>query len=342
MLNKISNNFLLPSAAFTLNRGKIKFWKPFGKRRPKIGDLVFGVVTNLGQHKTLENKSGRIHAIYKGTNIIAIFGNRYAPNYYEGVIPKNITGEVDLLARSGVIGLVLTKNDQVIDPTKVKIYGYVCDKKGKILNTRDCPLISPNKAIKNSPRSKMILVCGTSMNSGKSSVVFTCCQTLSFYGHRVKMAKVTGTASLKDILGASDAGAKPVADFSYLGYPSTYLLKKQDVLDIFNKLDLKYANNPKNYWVVEFADGINQRETRMLLMAEDVRKRIHKFIFCASDAFGAIGGIKKLRENFNLEPDLISGICSSSPLHIREIKEFINKPVLNSHNPNMEELIKLL
>ena len=140
----------------------------------------------------------------------------------------------------------------------------------------------------------------------------------------------------------NDAGANPYADFTYLGFPSTYLLDREDLLSIFNRLDLKYANNPKNFWVVELADGVIQRETAMLLDSPEVISRIHKLIFCASDAFGAIGGLRVLREKFNLTPDALSGICSSSPLHLREISEFTNTPVFNSANPDIRQLMDIL
>ncbi|MBK7895559.1 MAG: hypothetical protein IPJ90_11920 [Anaerolineaceae bacterium] len=158
----------------------------------------------------------------------------------------------------------------------------------------------------------------------------------------MKATKVTGTASLKDILHMNDAGAHSYADFTHLGYPSTYLLSSQEVLHIFNNLDLKYANNPKNFWVVEFADGIIQRETAMLLSSPDVTSRIDKFIFCAGDAFGAIGGLNILKERFGLVPDALSGICSSSPLHVRELSEFTDIPVFNSLDVNNKQLAEIL
>ena len=113
-------------------------------------------------------------------------------------------------------------------------------------------------------------------------------------------------------------------------------------MHIFNSIDLKYANNPKNFWVVEFADGIIQRETSLLLLANEVRSRIHRLIFCANDAFGAIGGLKILDEKFNLKPHAISGVCSSSPLHIRELSAFTDIPVFNSVDPNKQKLANLL
>jgi len=120
------------------------------------------------------------------------------------------------------------------------------------------------------------------------------------------------------------------------------LLTKDELLDIFNQLDLKYANNPKNFWVVELADGVIQRETAILLSSPEVVSRINKLIFCANDAFGAIGGLRTLKERFNLVPDALSGICSSSPLHVRELSAFTSIPVFNSAEADIGGLAEIL
>ena len=250
--------------------------------------------------------------------------------------------ETDLLARSGIIGKIRTKNTLIKDPTKVEILGYVCTGDGQVLNTTQFPLIAPKSRTKKAPRSQMILVCGTAMNSGKSMAAVACCWVLASLGYNVRASKVTGTASLKDILHMNDAGASHYTDFTLLGHPSTYMLPPDKLLNVFNVLDLKYANNPKNFWVVELADGILQRETGMLLNAQEVRSRIHRLIFCANDAFGAIGGLKVLNEQYGLQPDAISGLCSSSPLHIRELSAFTDIPVFNSANPDQQMLKQLL
>ncbi|NJO30577.1 MAG: hypothetical protein HC874_25835 [Richelia sp. SL_2_1] len=338
---KISKGFILPSAAYTVESKYLKFYKPL-EDLPQIGDVVYGVVSRIGLHRELENKSGRIHQIQDGVKGIFVFGNRYAPDYYEGLIPTEIEEEVDLLARSGVIGTVKTKNSKVIDPTRIKILGQVYDENENKINTKSFCLITPKIPVKKYPRSRLILVCGTAMNSGKSMAAVACCWSLTTLGYGVRACKVTGVASLKDILYMNDAGANPYADFSYLGYPSTYLISEAEVLDIFNKLDLKYANNKENYWVVEIADGINQRETAMLLQSRDVQSRIHKLIFCAADAFGAIGGLKVLNQKFGLTPDAISGICSSSPLHIKELSEYTDIPVFDSMNIQLTQMKEIL
>ena len=296
-MHKIPDWYILPSAAFTISRKQIKHYN-FLDKQPENGDVVYGKVTRLGQHVELENKSGRIHRLNEGSTAIFVFGNRYAPDFYEGVVPATITNKVDLLARSGIIGNVQVKNSSVKEPTQIKVLGYICDQNGAVLNTRNYPLIKPKKTEKKEDRSRLILFIGTSMNSGKSTSATACCWALTNLGYDVRASKVTGTASLKDILYMQDAGASIVNDFTHFGFPSTYLLEEKEVVKIFNDLDLKYANNPKNYWCVELADGILQRETALLLRSPDVRSRIHKLIFAAHDTFGAIGGLNVLKNEF--------------------------------------------
>ncbi len=341
-MKKIKAGITFPSAALCLTRRLVRYYHPFPDRVPRNGDVVYGEVIHIGEHSSLENKSARIHMIHNGTPGIFVFGNRYAPDYYEGFVPDHASDTADLLARSGIIGIVKNKNALRKDPTRIRILGYVCDENERVLNTREHPIAAPKQTVKKFPRSPLILICGTSMNSGKSVAAAACCRALSTSGFHVRATKVTGTASLKDILHMNDAGAIHYADFTYLGYPSTYGLPEREMVEIFNKLDLRYANNPKNYWVVEFADGIIQRETALLLQHPEVRRRIHRLIFCARDAFGAIGGIRVLKEKFDLVPDAISGICSSSPLHLQEVAAFTEIPAFNSFQPDVSSLLQIL
>ncbi len=340
-MKKVSRGFILPSAAFALTRKQMGSFE-FRDKPPEVGDVVYGCISRIGQHSSLENVSGRIHTIHNGTRAIFVFGNRYAPDYYEGLVPDAMVEEIDLLARSGMVGVVRAKNSMIKDPTRVRILGYVCAQDGSVLNTRSFPRVRPHGSTKKEPRARMLLVCGTSMNSGKSTAAAACCWALTSLGYTVRASKVTGTASLKDILYMNDAGAHPYTDFTYLGYPSTYLLPEEEVLGIFNKLDLKYANNPRNFWVVEFADGINQRETAMLLSSPEVTSRIHRLIFCASDAFGAFGGLRIMQERFGLVPDALSGVCSGSPLHVREIADFTGIPVFDNADPDPQQLAQAI
>jgi len=341
-VSRIRSALFLPSAALCISRNQIRYYSRLDKP-PRAGDLVYGKVKYVGFHSTLENKQGRIHVINHGSRAAFVFGSRYAPDAYEGIVPDTLGREADMLARSGMIGLVRQKNLNVKDPTRIEVLGYICDSEGRVINTRDFPLTKdPKRRTKGRRRAKLILVVGTSMNSGKSVTAASICWALATMGHKVRGSKVTGTASLKDILRMEDAGASPVSDFTHFGYPSTYLLDEGQLLEIFNKLDLKYANNPSNYWVVEIADGILQRETAMLLGCEAIRRRIHRLIFAAHDALGAVAGVQILDARFGLKPDAISGLCSASPLAIQELSGFTDIPVISNTQRDLNQWSKIV
>lgn len=334
-------SIVLPSAVFSVPKQELYYVGPYDKK-PEVGDVILGRVKTLGQHKTLENKSGRIHNLYNKSEIIGVFGNRYAPDYYEGFVPKRKLRVVDMLARSGLVGSVNVKNSEKADPTEIEVLGYVYNKERQRVNTLTYTLFKPSKKRKSTPRAKMILVGGTAMNSGKSTTAAAIIRALRMSGFKVRASKVTGTASLKDILLMNDAGAQHYSDFTFLGYPSTYMLNQVEVFGIFNTLDLKYANNPDNYWVVEFADGVNQREVEILLSSADVTNRIDKFVLSASDAFSALGALNYLSNKYNIIPDAISGRCTSAPLFKEEIKEYTTIPVIDNTAGNHKEILKQL
>ncbi len=340
-MHRIKPGFILPSAAFTINRRQVatvaRVHQP-----PAIGDVMYGEVERLGLHTELENKSGRIHRINPGTRAVFVYGHRYAPDFYESTLPDDEVLHVDLVARSGVIGLVTERNSAVTDPTRIRLHGRVHDDAGQPLNTRNHPLIVPKGTTKAKRRARLILVAGTSMNSGKSQAAASICWALTAMGHDVRGSKVTGTASLQDILHMNDAGASVYNDFTHLGWPSTYRLTRDELLEIFNAIDLKFANNAKNYWIVELADGILQPETAELLGAREVQERIHRLVFCGRDAFGCLGGIGILEERFGLTPDAISGIVSGSPLLVREFAEYSDIPVFDSVDVDLQLISRLL
>ncbi len=343
-MSRILPGFILPSAAYGISHRLVKNCRPL-ERNPRVGDLIYGRVKYLGEHSSLENKEGRIHMITDRSRAIFVFGNRYAPDYFEGRVPTDSSDvrEVDLLARSGVVGVMKEKNSAVKDPTRIEVLGYIVAETGEPLNTRNYPVAVPKNPLnKDKPRAKMILHVGTSMNSGKSTSAIACCWALAAMGYAVRASKITGTASLKDILHMQDAGASLVSDFSYLGYPSTYMLEEDELVGIFESLDAKYGGNPKRYWVVELADGVMQRETAMLLRNEYLRSRIHRLVFSASDAFGAIGGLNVLKNEFSLVPNAISGRCTSSPLMIRELGERTEIPIYNNVLRDLKLLNELL
>jgi hypothetical protein len=341
-MEKIKSNCIVPSSAYSVPVSRIKQYDTLSKKAPEVGDLILGEVSKLGHHRLIESRSGRLHTLNVGTRAVFVYGNRYAPAQFEGLVPETHTDYVDLFSLGGVIGSAVEQNQLISTPTRVKVMGYVCDASGKVINSRDHVLLKPKQLSREKKGAKLILCIGTSMNSGKTHAAAACCYALSSMGKDVRAAKITGTASLKDILLMNDCGAQYIADFTYFGYPSSYLLEPDQLLGMFNAFDMKYGNNAKNYLVIEFADGIFQRETAMLLKMPEVRERLHKLVFCAPDSTAVYGGIDILKKEFGLVPDAISGLCSSSPLSIREIQSFSDLPILQSMEKDYKKIYNII
>lgn len=341
-LKKIKHNCIVPSSAFSVPKSKVKQYNPSIKKKPEVGDLILGEIDKIGHHKRIESRTARLHTLNIGKRLIFVFGNRYSPDQYEGLVPDSFSEYVDLFSQGGVVGKVNTQNQMIGVPTKVRTLGYLCDLEGNVINTRNHTLLKPKPHIRKKQGAKVILCIGSTMNSGKTHAAAACCYAISSNGNKVRAAKLTGTASLKDILLMDDCGAEHIADFTYFGYPSSYLMEPDKLLWMFQTFDMKYGNNPKNYLVIEFADGILQRETAMMLKMPEVRDRIHKIVFCGPDSSAIFGGIRILKNHFGLVPDAISGSCSSSPLIIREIKSFTELPILQSMEKDFKSIFKII
>ena len=126
-MEKIKSNYIIPSSAFSVPKSLIKQYDTSIKKSPEVGDLIYGEISELGHHRSLESRSARLHTINIGTRAVFVFGNRYSPDQFEGLVPDSIGDYIDLFSRAGVVGEVKTQNQLIGVATKVRVMGYVCD-----------------------------------------------------------------------------------------------------------------------------------------------------------------------------------------------------------------------
>lgn len=134
-------------------------------------------------------------------------------------------------------------------------------------------------------------------------------------GHKVAAGKATGVASLADLTGMYDAGASDVLDFAALGEPATIGLSEPEVLAVFHKIfnHLRDAAGPAGYVVMELADGIWYRETRVLLEDPQIRDSVSHVVFACHSILDAENGIALLgRLGYGEKLRALSGRLGSS------------------------------
>lgn len=279
---------------------------------PRVGDIVLARLEKIGKNAALELANGRRCTLHEGDLLAVVFGNRYATLQFEGYVGSN-GDSCDLLSMGGLCGLVVTKHAKAADPSKLRLLGALGDRNGSPLNLRDYPL-APQPT---SAKPQVLVVCGTSMDSGKTHTAMSIIMGLRKGEIPVAGMKLTGTATGKDTWNMLDAGACVALDFVDGGFPSTYLCTLDELLNLYELLISRAAAAGASWVVVEIADGLLQPETAGLLQHTGFAASVDAWVFAAGDPLAAAGGVRVLR-NWGIEPLGISGIVSMGSLGIRE------------------------
>lgn len=290
------------------------------------GDLAIFKVIETGKHESAQMIDGRNRSIFPGDYIMAAFADRYATSQFEGYVPTKFMEEYHILGAGGAIGIVASKNAAFkdIEPTKVELIAYCTDSTNKVINTKFYHL--EKKSFRGDVRPKVVLSIGSTMDSGKTTTAAFISRGLMQGGHRVGFIKLTGTCYTKDREFVFDCGAHVATDFSEVGYPSTYMCSKEEILDIYQTLVDRLENEKLDYIVMEIADGIMQRETMFLLRDASFMNTINKIVFSCGDSLGAFFGVQQLKE-WGVQTTAISGRFTMSPLLIKEVQFELNIPV---------------
>jgi hypothetical protein len=296
-----------------------------GKMTPLPGDLLLARVDELGQHKRLELVSSRRASLFEGDEIVIVYGNRYAPDQFEGIVPDHL-GPCRLVAAGGVAARLLNRHDRIRSATRITPLGLLADKDGHRINLSSARLPKSDQIY---PSPLVLVVAGTSMNSGKTTTCANLVKGFVRQNIKVAAAKFTGTGAGSDYRALVDAGADPVFDFIDAGYVSTYRVNRDALLDIAMTLGTEMCTSQPDIIVVEIADGLLQQETAYLFGTPAFTDWIDGVIFAAGDALGAQAGISWLMAR-QLPVFAITGLLTSSPLAQREAAEVCGLPVYHT------------
>jgi len=296
-----------------------------GRQVPEAGDLVLARVDQRGQHRRLELNTSRRAGLYEGDEIVVAYGNRYAPDQFEGMVPEHL-GRCRLVAAGGVAARLLNSHDRMKSATRITPLGLLANAAGKRVNLRDFRLAALSEI---APEPLLLAVAGTAMNSGKTTVSTNLVKGLVRRRLKVAAAKVTGTGAGADYRALVDAGADPVYDFVDAGHVSTYHADRATLRDVALTLCGHLAASSPDVIVLEIADGLLQQETAQLLMLPEFVTRLDGMLFAANDALGALAGCRWLEEH-GVPVIGVTGVLTGSPLATREAARATGLPTYHS------------
>ncbi|GAA1487139.1 DUF1611 domain-containing protein [Brachybacterium fresconis] len=301
---------------------------------PQAGEVVLARVTSVGHHKRLESPVSRRQVLFPGDEIVVAYGSRYAADQFLSTVPDDL-GPAHLAAAGGLASRVIEQHARVGEATAIEPIGVLRDAHGPVTLARAAAHhVVPDvaaRADRPAHHVPVIAVLGTSMNSGKSTVLAELAHGLAAAGLRVAAGKTTGTGAGNDYNLFLDAGAHRVLDFTDFGYPSTFQVDYDEVRDLFLSMadELAGGGEQPDVVLLEIADGVYQGETSRLLAEQEFGAVVDAVAFAAGDALGAVGGVGALRD-LGRTPAFVSGVVTSSPLATAEARRALEVPVVET------------
>jgi len=271
----------------------------------------------------VETPDGSGVEIHPGDRLVGALGTRAATLEVVGdwrEIGADLT--MQTLTAAGVLGVCTSAAVQSSALANVRYLGHAA-RNGKPCHMKD--FVTPIE-----PRRfevPVILIIGTSMESGKTVAAVALIQELVAMGKSVAGAKVTGVGRLRDILAMEAAGAAPIMDFVDVGLPST-VVPPDEYRQSLKQLCSKLAASETDVVVIEA--GASPLEPYCGSVAMEVLSQcVTATILCASDPYAVLG----VMEAFAMKPDLVSGRSTATEAGIDLIDKLTGVPAMNLFDP---------
>lgn len=309
---------------------------------PKAGDFVLARVTSIGQHRRLESQNSRRRHLFQGDEIVVAYGNRYAPDQFLAEVPRNLN-YTNLVAAGGMAARVIDKHTSISPATVIEPLGLIADSEGVMTMERLSPAkVRPWREAREELQNRekqptIVMVFGSSMNSGKSTTLGCLVNGLTNADKVVHAGKATGTGAGNDAGLYNDAGADKVLDFTDFGLSSTFLLDFEEVKDMVFSITATLAEGDPDYVIVEIADGIYQGETSSLVNDPDFRELTDKVFFACGEALSAAAGVGLLQEA-QLPLVAVSGRLTAAPLITAEARKVVDVPIIPTYDLCLPEV----
>lgn len=304
--------------------------------------LAAQVLDDKTIYNELELPSGRMSKLKKGDIIAVALGQRMALKGFVGVLPTSLkTNDViHLLNMGGVAGVCTSANVQEVgEPLRIRILGGIARGKTQ-LNIQQKALFKPSKTLKSDV--PLIIVTGTSMDSGKTTTAVEITKTLTRMGMKLAGTKLTGVGALRDVYKMQDYGVYETASFVDCGITSTANIDDETMVGVAKgALDYLSKSNPDAI-IVEFGDGLMGRYgVDAILRDPEIQKNVQLHIGCAGDPIGATG-LAKICDSIGLPLDVISGPVTDNEVGQGIIRQHTKALIYNAFQQKHKEWLDLV
>ena len=301
---------------------------------PRSGDVVVvRALTDSATYNMLELPTGRLAKINPGDLLLGVLGSRRALKGFVGDVPTTINrgDQLQLLNMGGVIGCCTGHHSSLGEAISLEVVGLVTDENGRVMNIADAA-IAPQRTL--GETAPIIMIAGTSMNSGKTYAATELIKQATRAGMKVAAAKLSGVACLRDTMNMADHGAVATASFLDCGLPST--VGTNDLAPTAKAIISRLNESAPDLIVIEMGDGIlGGYSVESVFIDQELREATAALVFCASDYVGAWGGIELMRQK-GIEIDVIAGSVTDSQMGQDYIEKEFGVPAANARRDGLQ------
>ena len=299
------------------------------------GVLVAAKVLNSkSRYNQLELTSGRMATVNQGDVIVGALGHRKALRGYSGHLPRSLKpgDRIQILNIGGVLGVCDSANPDVGAPFDCEVLGtvlsfpYLGERIGVPARAGNDTLDEDGILDTNSV--PVIALAGTCMDSGKTAAACAIVSRLRHLGFDVAACKATGVSLRRDVLAMEDAGASSSMIFSDFGIVTT---TAKNGPELTRALLTGLAKKKPDVIVLELGDGLlGAYGVGAILSDKAIREALTVVVLCANDPVSAWGGVQLLRDEFYIEPAIVTGPATDNDVGVQQIDERTSLPAINA------------
>ena len=302
--------------------------------------IAVQILNSKSTYNTLELTSGRMAKVSRGDIIVGALGHRKALFGYSGHLPESLApgDTVQVLNIGGVLGICDSVNANFGPPFDARVLGAVLEfpylgERIGVPARVGVEKLDPEADLETGDV-PVVVLAGTSMDSGKTAAASAIVSRLRHHGFTVDAFKATGVSLRRDILAMEDAGARNTSIFTDFGVVTTTAANGPAVTRMMLS---RLARSRPDVIVFELGDGLlGAYGVEAILRDEKIRAAISCLVLCANDPVAAWGGVKLLRDDFDCAPHVVTGPATDNLVGKELIADRLGIPAVNAITDGVE------
>lgn len=282
------------------------------------------------QYNQLECVEGSFQTIHAGDILVGVLGERQALKGYSGRIPRTIApgDTLNVLNLGGIVGQCTSDHPDLGPALEVEVLGAVLvQTQGQWTYARiQDHAIEPAFSLDDS--APLVMVSGTSMNTGKTKAVCTLVEGLTAAGLRVATGKLTGASLKRDTRTMKTHGAIASASFTDAGVVAS---TNKQMAPLAKGLITHLNQHHPDVCILELGDGfIGYYGVDELLRDKELQHFTTAHVVAAVDLAGAWAADHLFRDRYRAEIAVMTGPVTDNAVGKQYIRNELGIPALNA------------